>query len=149
MRIYADPSFLVSWLYSADTQNRKARTWFAAHQTADWILSDWSRFETLNSLRSLCLQTSGPKPEQIEALRRYFNHLTDHGPFDCERVDWHEVLRDCNLISAGFANRLKARAADTLHIAILEQINPDIFVSGDRDQIALAKVRGFQSVSFL
>jgi predicted nucleic acid-binding protein len=149
MRIYADPSFLVSWLYSADKQNRRARAWFTAHQTADWILSDWSRFETLNSLRSLCLQTNGPKPEQIEALRRYFNHLTYHGPFDYERVDWQEVMRDCNQVSTAFAGRLKARAADTLHVAILEQVNPDLFVSGDQDQIALAQARGFQAVSFI
>jgi predicted nucleic acid-binding protein len=67
MRIYADASFLVSWLYSGDKQNRRARSWFAAHQKADWILSDWSRFETLNALRSLCLQSNGPQPEQIEA----------------------------------------------------------------------------------
>jgi hypothetical protein len=44
---------------------------------------------------------------------------------------------------------LKARATDTLHIAILEQVNPDLFVSGDQDQIALAKARGFQAVSFI
>jgi hypothetical protein len=60
-----------------------------------------------------------------------------------------EALRDANQISAGFATRLKARSADTLHIAILEQINPDTFVSGDRDQVALAKARGFQAVSFI
>jgi predicted nucleic acid-binding protein len=149
MRIYADASFLVSWLYSGDKQNRKARSWFTAHQNADWILSDWSRFETLNSLRGLCLQSHGPKPERIEALRRYFNHLVYHGPFDYERVDWQEALRDANQISAGFATRLKARSADTLHIAILEQINPDIFVSGDRDQVALARARGFHAVSFI
>ena len=149
MRIYADASFLVPWLYSGDKQNRKARSWFTAHQNADWVLSDWSRFETLNSLRGLCLQSPGPKPERIEALRRYFNHLIYQGPFDYERVDWQEAMRDANQISAGFATRLKARSADTLHIAILEQINPDTFVSGDRDQVALAKARGFQAVSFI
>jgi len=149
MRIYADASFLVSWLYSGDKHNRRARSWFTAHQKAEWVLSDWSRLETLNSLRSLCLHSKGPKPEQIEALRRYFNHLLYHGPFDYERVDWQEVLRDTNQISAGFAARLKARSADILHIAILEQINPDIFVSGDQDQIALAKARGFQAVTFI
>lgn len=149
MRIYADASFLVSWLYSGDKQNRRARSWFIAHQNADWILSDWSRLETLNSLRSLCLQSKGPKPAQIEALRRYLNHLRYHGPFDYQRVDWQEVLRDANQISTGFAARLKARSADILHIAILEQINPDTFVSGDKDQIALARARGFRAVSFI
>ena len=149
MRIYPDASFLVSWLYTPDIHNRKARTWFSAHQAADWIPSDWSRFETLNTLRGLCLRTNGPRPELVEALRRYFNHLIHCGPFEFERTDWQEVLRDANQISAGFAARIKARSADTLHIAILEQINPDLFVSGDRDQIALATSRGFQALSFL
>jgi hypothetical protein len=44
--------------------------------------------------------------------------------------------------------RLKARSAATLHVAILEQVNPDLFVSGDSDQLRLATARGFQSVCF-
>jgi hypothetical protein len=35
-----------------------------------------------------------------------------------------------------------------LHVAILEQVNPDLFVSGDNDQLALATARGFRSVRF-
>jgi hypothetical protein len=30
----------------------------------------------------------------------------------------------------------------------LEQINPDLFVSGDHDQLALATARGFRSMRF-
>jgi hypothetical protein len=85
----------------------------------------------------------------VEALRRYLNHLLRDGPFEQERVDWQEVIREANQISAAFASRLKARSADTLHVAILEQLNPDLFVSGDRDQVALAVARGFQAVYFL
>ena len=40
MRIYADSSFLVSWLCSADKLNSKARAWFLAHQHDDWVVSD-------------------------------------------------------------------------------------------------------------
>ncbi len=149
MRIYADPSFLVAWLYTKDANNPKARTWFSSNQAADWILSDWSRFETVNTLRSLCLRRNGPTLELAEGLRRYFNHLVHQGPFEHERVDWQEVIRDANQISAGFAARTQARSADTLHVAILEQINPDVFVSGDRAQVRLAAARGFQAISFI
>src|SRR5438874_1874872 len=113
MKIYADPSFLVAWLYTQDINNPKARRWFANHQSADWILSDWSRFETLNTLRGLCLRTNGPRRALAEALRRYFNHLLYHGPFEHERVDWAEVMRDANQISTAFAATMKARSADT------------------------------------
>ena len=43
-------------------------------------------------------------------------------------MDWDEVLKDAHQISAAFAARLKARSADVLHVAILEQLNPDLFV---------------------
>jgi hypothetical protein len=39
--------------------------------------------------------------------------------------------------------------SDTLDVAMLEQINPNLFVSGDADQIALAKARGFKAASFI
>src|SRR5258708_29675572 len=142
MTIYPDASFLVSWLYKPDPLNPKARAWFARHQADDFLVSDWARFETINSLRDLCLRPHPPKTQQIEALRRYFFHLLQSGPFEFAAVDWDEVLKDAHQISAGFATRLKARSADVLHVAILEQLNPDLFVSGDKDQLALATARG-------
>ncbi len=148
MTIYPDASFLVSWLYKPDPLNAKARVWFAKHQADDFLISDWSRFETINTLRDLCLRPHPPRQELIEALRRYFSHLLDAGPFEFVAVDWDEVLKDAHQISAGFAARLKARSADALHVAILEQLNPDLFVSGDKDQLALATARGFRSVRF-
>jgi predicted nucleic acid-binding protein len=148
MTIYPDASFLVSWLYKPDPLNAKARVWFAQHQADDFLISDWSRFETINTLRDLCLRPHPPKRELIEALRRYFSHLLEIGPFEFIAVDWDVVLRDAHQISAGFAARLKARSADALHVAILEQVNPDLFVSGDKDQLKLATARGFRSVRF-
>jgi predicted nucleic acid-binding protein len=148
MTVYPDASFLVSWLYKPDPLNAKARAWFARHQGDNFLISDWSRFETINTLRDLCLRPHPPRQELIEALRRYFSHLLQVGPFEFAAVDWDEVLKDAQQISAGFAARLKARSADTLHVAILEQLNPDLFVSGDKDQLALATARGFRSVRF-
>jgi predicted nucleic acid-binding protein len=149
LKIYPDTSFLVAWLYGKDVNNPKARTWFTRHQNEEWLLSDWSRFETLNTLRNLCTRTIGPRPELAEALRRYLSHLLRDGPFEASPVDWQEVLRDANQISSAFAPKMKARSADVLHVAILEQVNPDLFISGDKDQVALAVARGFQAVNFL
>jgi predicted nucleic acid-binding protein len=148
MTLYPDASFLVSWLYKPDPLNAKARAWFTRHQADNFLISDWSRFETVNTLRDLCLRPHPPRREMIEALRRYFSHLMQVGPFEFVAVDWDEVLKDAHQISAGFAARLKARSADAVHVAILEQLNPDLFVSGDKDQLALATARGFRSASF-
>ena len=148
MTIYPDASFLVSWLYKPDPLNAKARLWFARHQAGDFLISDWARFETINTLRDLCLRPHPPRQELIEALRRYFSHLLRAGPLEFVAVDWDEVLKDAHQISAAFAARLKARGADVLHVAILEQLHPDLFVSCDQDQLALATARGFRSVRF-
>lgn len=148
MTIYPDASFLVSWLYKPDPLNAKARAWFASHQSDDFLVSDWAQFETVNTLRDLCLRPRPPKLDLIEALRRYFSRLLQVGPFDLVAVDWEEALQDARQISAGVVGRHKARSADVLHVAMLEQINPDLFVSGDKDQIILATARGFRSVCF-
>jgi predicted nucleic acid-binding protein len=148
MTIYPDASFLVSWLYKPDPLNARARAWFSSHQSDDFLVSDWARFEAINTLRDLCLRPHPPRLEMIEGLRRYLSRLLQAGPFEVAAVDWDEVLQDAYQISAGFAARHKARSADILHVAILEQINPDLFVSGDKDQLTLATARGFRSVRF-
>lgn len=119
MTIYPDASFLVSWLYKPDPLNVKARVWFAQHQTDDFLISDWARFETINTLRDLCLRTRPPKQELVEGLRRYFSHLLQVGPFEFVAVDWDEVLKDAHQISAGFAVRLKARSAWTTNASVV------------------------------
>ena len=146
MTIYPDASLLVSFLYGKDTQHPKARRWYAAHQTDRWLISPWTEFETINSLRSLCLRSGGPSPDTAEALRRWFKHLFVQGPFYRERVEWTQVIVDAHQISASLATTHKARSADALHVAILEQANPDMFVSMDADQVALALRRGFRAV---
>jgi hypothetical protein len=57
-------------------------------------------------------------------------------------------MADCHQISAAFGTRQKCRAADTLHVALLEQMSPDVFVSGDQDQLLLAAARGYTAVCF-
>lgn len=148
MTIYPDASFLVSWLYKPDPLNAQARAWFTSHQAEDFLVSDWARFETINTLRSLCLRPRAPKLDLVEGLRRYFSRLIQAGPFDLVAVNWEEALQDAHQISAGFASRFKARSSDVLHVAMLEQINPDLFVSGDKDQLILATARGFRSARF-
>jgi len=144
--IYADSSFLVSWLYAKDVNHGKARNWFAARQRESWLVSPWAELETVNALRSLVLQTHGPTAESMEGRRRYFKRLFSAGPLERSTVDWTEGLKDAHQISAALAARVKCRAADLLHVAILEQLNPDVFVTFDREQALLATQRGFNTV---
>lgn len=146
MRIYADTSFLVSLLYFQDTAHAAAKNFFLNQRTADWIASLWSEFETVNSLRQLCLIQNGPTPAEIEALRRLFKHQFTHGNFEREHVEMDEAIIECHTISAAHATAMRMRSADVLHIAILEQVTPDLFVTRDKEQHDLALARAFQSV---
>jgi predicted nucleic acid-binding protein len=146
MTVYPDTSFLVSWLYPRDVNHAKAARWFATRQSENWIVSPWAEFETINTLRGLVLQNPGPRAAAMEARRRYFKHLFRAGPLEREEVDWEEVFKDAHQISASSAMRIKARSADVLHVAILEQIHADVFVTFDKEQAVLATSRGFHTV---
>jgi hypothetical protein len=61
-------------------------------------------------------------------------------------VDWLEALKDAHEITSSFAMLTPTRSADTLHVAILEQLHPDVFVTFDKDQSMLAINRGFHTV---
>lgn len=144
MRIYADTSFLVSFLYLGDIAHAGARGAFRQHASDDWLTSSWSQIETINSLRQLCL--AGADAPRIEAMARFFKHLHRAGPFELIETSCEDAFRDCQQLSAAFGSQMRMRSADVLHVALLEQINPDLFLTRDKDQGALAKARGFETV---
>lgn len=47
-----------------------------------------------------------------------------------------------------FSVRQRMRSADTLHVAMLDQLLPDLLVTADGDQHALAVARGFRSEKY-
>jgi predicted nucleic acid-binding protein len=145
LRVYADTSFLVSLLYAPDSGHAAARSEFFAHRGATWITSDWSQFETVNGLRQLCRRYPSLKPEVPEALRRYFKHLHRAGQFALAETDLPEAVREGQQYSTAHGCASPMRCADVLHVALLEQINPDLFVTRDRHQHALAQARAFRS----
>ncbi|PWU12212.1 MAG: hypothetical protein C5B50_21785 [Verrucomicrobia bacterium] len=149
MTIYADTSFLISFLYPGDRHHGAIRH-YCEHQAppADWLISVWSQFEAINSLRQLCLSRPGPSRQMIEGIRLLFKQWLRKGPFELVRVNLDDALIDCAKISAGFGATMRARSADTLHVAILEQLNPDLFVTRDRNQFDLAVARGFRGRHF-
>jgi predicted nucleic acid-binding protein len=123
--IYADSSFLVSCLCSFGTGHRAARAFFSLHITDDWVTSNWSQFETVNSLRQLRRINPKLPPELPEGLRRLFKKWPERGNFSLERTDGEEAIDEAARISAAFGTSFRARSADVLHFALLEQINPD------------------------
>lgn len=146
MTIYADTSFLVSFLYSKEKHHASARSFFLSQPGAEWLTSQWSRLETVNSLRQLCRDSAGPQPPQIEAVRRMFKHLHKRGPFLKIDADMESAIAESERISTMFGTQLKMRSADVLHVGILDELQADVFVTRDRDQFTLAQAMNFKSV---
>lgn len=146
MTIYADTSFLVSLLYSKEKHHAAARGFFLNQPGAEWLTSQWSRHETVNSLRQLCRDSAGPTPPQIEAVRRMFKHLHKRGPFLKIDADMESAVTESERISTMFGTQLKMRSADVLHIGILDELQAELFVTRDKDQFALAQAMNFKSV---
>jgi hypothetical protein len=80
-----------------------------------------------------------------EGLSRYFRHLHRAGQFEFAETDLAEAVRDSQQYSAAHGCTLAMRSADVLHVALLEQLNPDLFVTRDRRQHELAVARAFRS----
>ena len=94
MKIYADTSFLVSLLYPGDRQHGAAIAFFRQWEGEDWQTTDWSQFETVNTLRQLCLGRPGAQPHAIESIRRLFKHWHRNGSFERHDVDLGGALSE-------------------------------------------------------
>jgi predicted nucleic acid-binding protein len=145
MKIYADTSFLVSLLYQPDLAHGAASAFFLSQPEAEWVTSDWLQFETANSLRQLCLKPGGPGTAMMEGVRRLLKRWHERGNFVRAEVELSEALIECQQLSTAFGNSMRMRSADVLHVALLEQINPDLFVTRDTEQFKLAHQRAFPS----
>lgn len=145
MIVYADTSFLVSFLYPGDVNHRKSRQFFHSHSADIWLLSVWSQFETVNALRSLCLAPNGPKPAFIAGVCKLFKRLQRDALFKETKTNWDTAFREANRLSSALGSQIKSRAGDSLHVALLAQLKPDIFVTFDKDQSVLAARRGFRT----
>ena len=143
MKVYADTSFLVSLLYPGDRQHGAATAFFSRLQAEDWQTTDWSQFETVNTLRQLCLASPGAQPQAIESIRRLFKHWHRHGAFERAEVDLVGALAESHQLNGALGNQLRMRSADVLHVAMLSELNPDLFVTRDKDQHALAVAAGY------
>lgn len=81
MRIYADTSFLVSLLCGTDKAHATSRAFFLSQHEAEWITSGWSQFETVNTLRQLCLATGGLPVRRSKPFAASSNTGTNGDPF--------------------------------------------------------------------
>ena len=101
MTIYPDASFLVSWLYKPDPLNAKARVWFAQHQADDFLISDWSRFETIKHIAGFVFAATSAQARIDRGLEALFLSFAASRPLELTAVDWDVVLKDVTKSARG------------------------------------------------
>jgi predicted nucleic acid-binding protein len=143
--IYADSSFLVAFKVRHDTFHQVALEFYEARQNEIWLWSPWHRVEVFNTVRQL---TRHPETKrrlssaEAKALAHYLERDIRLGYFTHIEADWRDVLRTANEISIAHGFDYACRSADLLHVAYAKELSAQLFVSFDRDQLALARAVG-------
>ncbi|PWU16710.1 MAG: hypothetical protein C5B50_13000 [Verrucomicrobia bacterium] len=146
--IYADTGFLVSLNVHSDAHSAPALKFYETNQDRIWLWSPWHRVELFNTLRQLTRDNA--KPFTVGEAKGVIHEIEADvrvGYFTHKEADWRDVLRKANEISAASAFNHPCRSADLLHVAYAVELSAQLFVSYDRDQLALAKAAGLQTQS--
>jgi predicted nucleic acid-binding protein len=139
---YADSSFLVS-LLCADANHQNALR-YMARTVATLTFTPLHRVEVRNALRKACALKQISDEELRLSLQQVERDLHAglliHSP-----VEWTNVFRQADDLSAKYALTAPTRTIDLLHVAIAIETNAQDFLSFDRRQRLLARAAGLRT----
>jgi predicted nucleic acid-binding protein len=138
---YPDSSFLVS-LHRADKHEPLARS-FLATAALPLAFTSLHRVEVRNALRNAMARGDMTPNDLRLGLRQIEEDLRDgiliHTP-----VNWTDVFRRADELSARHATAVGQRTVDLLHVAIALECEAKTFLSFDQRQKRLAKAAGLK-----
>jgi predicted nucleic acid-binding protein len=147
MIIYADSSFIVASRYRWDNFHTEALKFYDGREEDAWLWSPWHRAEVFTAVRQYARAT-GPKRGMTEADARAIIHRLENevrlGYFLHMEADWRDVLRQFNELSAEHSFKIPFGSADLLHVAYALELSAELFVTFDKEQVALAQVAGLK-----
>ncbi|MET1159475.1 MAG: PIN domain-containing protein [Thermoprotei archaeon] len=120
--IYVDTSVLISYINPEDTLHDKASKYIEKYRTYKLVVSDLTVIE----LYSVYSRTIDVSDVELNALVRYT--LRKIG-VEKQVVDWNRVFRE----AGKYANKLKLKTLDLLHLTIAVTIGCRIFLTFDKD----------------
>lgn len=142
MKPYGDTSFLVS-LYLTDSNSEKAVALMRRAKTA-LPLTSFQRFELHNALR-LCLFRKLIGGERLQAAIDDIQSDFKDGILTHVPLDWTEILREAERLSAASTETLGNRGIDVIHVASALVTGSTHFLTFDDRQRKLAKKAGLIS----
>ena len=135
MKVYADPSFIVS-LYSPDANSAAAARTMRA-SSADRFLTTFGELEVVNAMGLRIFRKEVSPTQAQSALLEFEKDLRD-GVFQLRGLT-DPVLERAHQLSRQTTAKLGTRTADLLHVAAALELGVDCLYSFDLHQRKLAQ----------
>jgi predicted nucleic acid-binding protein len=139
--VYPDSSFLVS-LVSRDTRSDEAIA-YMAKAAVSLIFTPLHRLEVRNALRNAVGRGEIVASDERTAFHQLEEDLRD-GFLVHMTVEWTNVFRWADELSAKHAAKDGQRTIDLLHVAMALECGVKTFLSFDARQVKLAKAAGLK-----
>ena len=135
MKVYADPSFIVS-LYSPDANSSSAaRTMQAV--SGDHFITTFGELEVVNAMGLRVFRKEIPPAQSQSSLIQFENDLRD-GVFRLRGLS-DSILERARQLSRQTTAKLGTRTADLLHVAAALELGVDCLYTFDLHQRKLAQ----------
>jgi predicted nucleic acid-binding protein len=146
MKLYADTSWWLGYKCRRDVQHEAALTLFERQPDAAVLWTPWQRVEVFNGFcqaERAGLLAKGESQRVIRLLEQevrfgYWPHV---------EFDWTDAVRTAGELRAEYSLNMLVRAMDLFHVAIAIEVGADALLSFDREQIALAKAAGLETLN--
>ncbi|MBA2432668.1 MAG: type II toxin-antitoxin system VapC family toxin [Chthoniobacterales bacterium] len=138
---YPDSSFLIS-LHRTDTHHAEAHSFLARH-AASLAFTPLHRIEVRNALRNVTAIGEMTEAECRLAFRQIEEDLRDEILVHTA-IEWTNVFRRAEQLSADYAAAAGQRTIDLLHVAIALESGAKTFLSFDTRQRKLAQAAGLK-----
>lgn len=135
MKVYADPSFIVS-LYSPDANSAAAARTMQA-SSADRFITTFAEFEVVNAMGLRVFRKEVSAAQSQSSLLQFENDLRD-GVFQLRGLP-DSVLERARQLSRQTTAKLGTRTADILHVAAALELGADCLYTFDHHQRKLAQ----------
>jgi predicted nucleic acid-binding protein len=144
LKIYFDTGLILK-LYSFEPNSAPAIALIQSHGVPI-ILSGLQQTELRNALHRKRARGE-MTPAQLKKALKDLQRDLDSGVLLSPRVDWPEVWRKADRLTAKYAPVTSCRTLDVLHVAVALHLDVRIFGTTDRRQLLLAAKAGLKTVT--
>jgi len=144
LNVYFDTGLLVK-LYYDEPNSAKAVALIQSYDKPI-VFCGLQQTELRNALYRKCARKEMTPLQLAETLKAIQSDL-DSGVLEIPDVDWPEVWREADRLTAKYALTTQCRTLDVLHVAAAKQLEIKIFGTADLRQMVVARKAGLKVIS--